>query len=213
MEFELEQAIQYRSVFDELRNVMPHGTFPQPQLGDNPPAPPTWEVLPALPTDVFGAVAHLLRVSGTIGWFEPSSTCPEPEASIFLSQAERSELKELARAWRTEGESAGIQDIWTRLLSQKDSCLRPRLLSQEEKGPGTLEWCKTAFKLLLIADMAAEGLGRPLDDNEEVANVMRDLLATKNQPDKGAQDEKNHRWKLADEAAPSPGIHDRKNRH
>lgn len=189
-EFEPSQTTRYRSVLDELRNVMPHGTFPQPQVDGSPPAPPTWEVLPALPTDVFGAVAHLLRVSGTIGWFEPSSTCPEPEASIFLPPEERSELRELAKAWRTKGESEGVQDIWTCLLSQKDSCLRPRLLSQEEKGPGTLEWCKNAFKLLLIADMAAEGLGRPLDDDEEVANVMRDLLAAKNKPDSGAQDEK-----------------------
>lgn len=189
-EFEPSQTTRYRSVLDELRNVMPHGTFPQPQVDGSPPAPPTWEVLPALPTDVFGAVAHLLRVSGTIGWFEPSSTCPEPEASIFLPPEERSELRELAKAWRTKGESEGVQDIWTCLLSQKNSCLRPRLLSQEEKGPGTLEWCKNAFKLLLIADMAAEGLGRPLDDDEEVANVMRDLLAAKNKPDSGAQDEK-----------------------
>ncbi|MBL3587543.1 hypothetical protein JMM61_19610 [Rhodovulum sulfidophilum] len=187
---ELEYATQYRSVFDELRNVMPHGTFPQPQVGGDAPTSPTWEVLPALPTDVFGAVAHLLRVSGTIGWFEPSSAGLGSDDSIFLSAEERIDLEELAKAWRTDGESEGVQDLWTELLSHKDACLRPRLLCQEGRGQGSLDWCKVAFKLILTADMAAEGLGRPLGGDEERVNVMRDLLSAKNQPDRGGQDEK-----------------------
>lgn len=183
-------ATNYRSVLDELRNVMPYGTFPQLKIDDSEPTSPTWDVLPALPTDVFGAIAHLLRVSGMIGWFEPSSTSPKSEDAISLSVTERSELKLLAKAWRNGEESEKIQDIWTDLMQHGDACLRPRLLSQKEKEGGNLDWCKIAFKLLLIADMAAEGLGRPLDDKEEGDNVMRDLLAAKNQSDKTGSDEK-----------------------
>lgn len=185
----------FRTVLDELRNVMPRGTADQVSVDGAPPKV-TWDLAPAAPTDLFGAVAHLLRVSGAMGWFEPSPARRAPEARIVLSQAERDELKVIADRWRQDGEeSAGqdgqeqggreIQDLWTKLVKDHgQDCLRPRQL---DKGyQGSLEWCRIAFKLLLIADQAAEGVGRPVTESAagSGSNFMRDLVALKHRIEK-----------------------------
>ena len=173
----------YRSVLDELQNVLPHGTQPLIAAENAAPSIATWVVLPALPTDVFGAVAHLLRVSGIMGWFEPASECDDPASVVHLTKDERNELKDWALRWRTSDDAGPVRDLWTELVTKHaDDCLRPRLLSQNRGG--TLSWCKTAMKLLVVSDLASEGLARPLPLSEESANVMRDLLKAKNKPEK-----------------------------
>ena len=170
-----QQASDYRSVLAELQNVLPHGTQPRISADNDLPAEPIWDVLPALPTDVFGAVAHLLRVSGVMGWFEPAPECDDPASSVHITMDERALLKDWAFKWRTGDDAGPIQDLWTELVTNHGSdCLRPRLLSQNRQG--SLEWCRVALKLLVVADLAAEGLARPLTQEEESANVMRNLL-------------------------------------
>lgn len=182
------QTGNYRSVLAELQNVLPHGTQPLISTDNDLPADLRWDVLPALPTDVFGAVAHLLRVSGVMGWFEPAPECDDPASSVHITTDERALLKEWAFKWRT-GEDAGpIQDLWTELVIKHASdCLRPRLLSKNRQG--SLEWCRVALKLLVVADLAAEGLARPLPQDEESENVMRDLLKAKNKPERDGEAE------------------------
>ena len=178
----------YRSVLAELQNVLPHGTQPRISADNDLPAEPIWDVLPALPTDVFGAVAHLLRVSGVMGWFEPAPECDDPASSVHITMDERALLKDWAFNWRTGDDAGPIQDLWTKLVTSHGSdCLRPRLLSQNRQG--SLEWCRVALKLLVVADLAAEGLARPLPQEEESANVMRDLLKAKNKPDRDGDTE------------------------
>ncbi len=156
---------------DEIRNVLPQGTLKREFANDPEKDIPNWGPLPPSPADLFGAIGHLARVAGLIGYLSPDPVDAHGSRRITLTYEEKAELQRLAKEW-IAGSIAEIQPIWTILVKEHgNDSLRPRSLLAAGKE---LAWGKVALTLLLVADMAAEGLGRNLNNGakDEDANQL-----------------------------------------
>ena len=167
------------SVGDAIKAALPEGTNPQAiwqQFSDafgegedkdlNP-----WRLAPMVPTDMFAAAGYLCKISGLIGYFDPSPYREDTlECEFVLTKEHRQMADEAAKAWRDKA-SKGIppdrvQELWESLIKDWSRGITPGEYIEEGKGPP--EWWRTSLLLVMISDMACNRLLRdPLAKAQE----------------------------------------------
>lgn len=179
---------QKRTVFQEIKNILPRGSDPAP-------TPATeevhlWSTPPRLPTDLFAVAAHLIRVSGLIGWFDPALGEPAHEKQVRIDSARREVLLQAAQELRNGGSDL-VAELWKDLVDDQQ-LLRPR--AQFEKHQN-LKWCRAAIELLIIADEATGELKRrereaALGGGDDGEYDLESVIQARNKPkeaDKGRE--------------------------
>jgi len=132
-----------------------------------------WLLTPNIATDLFAACAHLCKIGGVIGFFNPSPYAEDDAPDrIKLSRRDRDEIDHLAWKWRGGVRGGhykhpnrnkrcngspippkGVQALWDCLLENWD---RPvhcgyYVNSAEEIRPP--DWWDAALRLMMIADL------------------------------------------------------------
>jgi hypothetical protein len=176
-------VLPMRTVLKEIKNILPQGTNFGLPTGLGKAYIPDWSLPPPLPTDLFAVAAHLMRVSGLIGWFDPSPTLRDTAEVPRLPDTRRGELLEAARAWRELGRRDEVNRLWSILVTdlpdeREKNVLRPRMQSKR----GNMGWCQAALELLVIADEAAGELNR-----SQVDTFMENVIRALNRPDNRAK--------------------------
>lgn len=172
-----------------LQTVFPAGTqaLDGQSLGElaEEGATGAWETIPVFPYDVFAFCAHLIQVTGLMGYFEPN---PEAEAlfgmtspkdgttprveplKVVLSKEQREQCKAASIEWRDNGSPGHYPiSLWKVIHNASDYVIRikdyQRVHYEAMKGDPTGPkrpapvWWNAVFELLIIADEACDGIG------------------------------------------------------
>ncbi|UWQ16169.1 hypothetical protein [Jannaschia sp. M317] len=159
-----------------MKAVLPEGTNPKPlwqevaehwdandQTAERDRKLDPWRLAPMVPTDLFAAVGYLSKVSGLIGFFDPSPYRTDNEQCEFtLTKEQRKAADQAASAWREESAQGVppefVQELWECLLD----CWGKDITSGSylETGEGPPDWWRTALLLVMIADMACNRILR-----------------------------------------------------
>lgn len=161
-----------QTVGHAIRAVLPEGTQPgdlewlEDELsdfaeGDCDQDSLRWCLPPFLPSDVFAASAYLCKIGGVIPFFEPSPFWEDQESCRFsFSVDERTEIQTAAKVWR-DPELASVVpdfvfDLWDDLVQAWDDIITPG--AYFANGNETPDWWRAAVKLVVISDLACDGL-------------------------------------------------------
>jgi len=165
------------SVGDAIKAVLPEGTNPeetwkQAALFWNDREAPErnksldqWRSAPLVPTDLFAAVGHLCKISGLIGFFDPSPYRSDTlDCEFVLTQEHRKLADDAANIWRQQKHAmfvpTQVSALWESLLEAEvwDASINSSIYMNAKEGPP--EWWRTALLLVMIADMACDRLLR-----------------------------------------------------
>lgn len=164
------------SIGDALKSVLPMGTNPPAvleqaaKLWDKSKEKKSrnktldaWLLAPMVPTDMFAAAGHLCKISGLIGFFDPSPyRTDQPHCEFVLTKDHRKSADSAAEEWRAEA-SAGVpplyvKDLWESLVNSWEEEISPG--KYVEKADGPPEWWRSALLLVTISDMACNRILR-----------------------------------------------------
>ena len=159
-----EQEV-FTTIADILYSVFPSGTRGEIDTGETEP----WETIPDLPYDVFAFCAHLIDLTGLMGFFDPdpkgsSEFKPNEPLKITLSESARIALKESSDYWKkNNGPDESTMELWSTVYELKDFAIRTSAYQKEHKNQGKKQrcpvWWKAVFSLLIIADEASAEVG------------------------------------------------------
>ncbi|WOH64078.1 hypothetical protein [Bradyrhizobium sp. BWA-3-5] len=149
------------TVGSELRRLFPNGT--NPDTG-------RWSYPPALPAELFGAVAHLLEASGAYTYIVAPFASTRGVPKVSYSGATQAPRETQLVAWRRIGkrwasnvfkEQPEIVELWAELWA----CRNHVLVAGQNSRP-RLSWWKSAHALLVIADEASTNCGYETFDDD-----------------------------------------------
>lgn len=164
-----------QSLGDAIDQVLPNGTnygiSHKILAGANPPDPKfgQWQFVPNHAPDLFAVCAHICRIGGVIGYFDPSPYAKTAGTANFkFSPAQRKEIDKLATTCRdamrnVNGGAAPkeLQNLWENLILHWDKPVTPGSYTKRPKSkPTSAPWWPTALKLLMISDMVCERIGK-----------------------------------------------------
>ena len=161
-----------QTVGHALRAVMPEGTQPEDlEWSDEERAELAedgydqevlqWYLPPSLPSDIFAGAAYLCKIGGVIPFFEPSPYWKDRSSSRFaFGVGERKKLRAAAKEWQNPDLESDVPDfvydLWDVLIHAWDDVITPGAYSSSEID--TPEWWRAAVKLVVISDLACDGL-------------------------------------------------------
>lgn len=147
-------ARAHATVGSELKRLFPDGT--DPETG-------RWASPPALPAELFGAVAHLLEASGAYTYivapFAPTRAAPKVGYSGATQAPRAAQLaawRKIGKSWATNvfKEQPEVGELWAELWA----CRNEALVIGQTTRP-RMSWWKSAHALLVIADEASINCG------------------------------------------------------
>lgn len=175
-----------------LRTVFPSGTqalddkslTELSEAAENGETGP-WETIPVFPYDVFAFCAHLIQITGLMGYFEPNPmasedfgvTSPDDGSKpkleplkVVINADQRKLCKKASKDWRKNG-SPGTYPIalWKVVHDASDYVIRIKEYQKVHADAFTANparprrpappWWNAVFELLIIADEACDGIG------------------------------------------------------
>lgn len=129
-----------------------------------------WWSPPFLPTDTFAAASYLCKIGGVVPFFEPSPFWTDDKSCRFnFTVDERHALKSAADDWKDPELDTVVpllvSELWDVLVDAWAQVITPG--SYISDGLETPDWWKAALKLLIIADLACDGLFNRGDEHLE----------------------------------------------
>jgi hypothetical protein len=179
------------NIDDETRTENQDGDAKQSANASKSILADRWLIPPATPFDLFAITGHLIQASGLMGFFEPDRA---PRTSVengqmlrvSLTDSEISECEEAAKLWRKvdAGYPKSIIQLWRELYKEHGDKPARAVLDQyahrkTDKDTDCPAWWKITFKLFIIADEAAEGVGYKYVDDSSDANEFENLAASR----------------------------------
>ena len=203
-----------------LRTVFPSGTQALDgqslaeisEEGDLGP----WETIPVFPYDVFAFCAHLIQITGLMGYFEPNPKAsnkfgvskpiekdnPKVEPlKVVLTNSQRRQCKSASKEWRKEGYPGKYPiSLWKVVHDSSDFVIRlkdyQKLHADSFKANPTGKkrpcphWWNAVFELLIIADEACDGIGHLYSAKDaENATVFEELASIRIRKSRAAEED------------------------
>jgi len=189
---------KFRTVFDEVKNVLPNGASPAQLIEGNVGAFGMWTLAPQVPSDLFATIGMICSVSGAIGYFNPDPEYAVHPAKFGLTVEERKYMIRVGSVWGGAPDpglkesdccpldaNREVQSLWTEFLNFKNQPLRIKGLLE---GDFDKWWCKAAFKLLIVADIASMNIGQV--DGNGGSNPFTDVILSHYQGEAGDDEAK-----------------------
>ncbi|MDF1671345.1 MAG: hypothetical protein P1U83_17215 [Roseovarius sp.] len=151
-----------------LSTILPLGTQPVglPATVAGEPIDTTqasWVIPPILPTDTFAAAGYLCKIGGVVPFFDPSPHGVDTRGGRFTITPEtRETLTQEAKKWcdpEFDGEYPfpdAVLELWGVLIDNWDETVTPGRHATNGEGPP--DWWSAAFKLVVLSDLACDGV-------------------------------------------------------
>ncbi len=145
--------------------------------------PESWKIPPVLPTDTFAAAAYLCKIGGVVPFFDPSPHGASTNSGRFaVTPEERATLSADAKKWgdpEFDGEYPFpdlVLELWNILIESWEETVTPG--HHATNGEGAPKWWTAAFKLVVLSDLACDGIfdGQFRKDEETKKTAMEAWL-------------------------------------
>ena len=158
-----------------------------------------WQTIPVFPYDVFAFCAHLIQITGLMGYFEPNPRASDQfgvskagvvePLKVVLSKDKREKCKDSSKAWRKGGKPDSYAiSLWKVVHDASDSFIRIKeyqkvhadAMMSDPKDPmrPAPAWWQAVFELLIIADEACDGIGHYFTGLKETGKTVFEELAS-----------------------------------
>ncbi|MEP5761710.1 MAG: hypothetical protein ABJ327_20845 [Litoreibacter sp.] len=158
-----------------------------------------WETIPVFPYDVFAFCAHLIQITGLMGYFEPNPMADSKfglnddgliqPLKVVLDRDKRKECKEASEEWRQNGSPNKYAiSLWKVIHTARPYFIRIKeyqkvhadvfMLDPAEPKRAAPAWWQAVFELLIIADEACEGIGHFVTNDKETGNTAFEKMAS-----------------------------------
>jgi hypothetical protein len=187
-----------------LQTVFPAGTQALDgeslhEISQNNAQTGAWETIPVLPYDVFAFCAHLIQVTGLMGFFEPNPQASETfgitkskgvePLKVVLKPAKRRKCAAASKKWRKTGApDKHAISLWRVIHDSSSYFIRIKeyqkvhsdAFEADPKQPKRRvpAWWQAVFELLIIADEACDGIGHFYTSLEDTGNTVFEELAS-----------------------------------
>ena len=147
-----------------------------------------WETIPVLPYDVFAFCAHLIQISGLMGYFEPDEKAktlfgPGETLKVVLPKVKRGVCLDAADHWRTHGKpDPHTHGLWKAVhqsaglptrIKEYQKLHKYKMEELGETSSSAPDWWSAVFELLIIADETCELVGHKYTpQNDPDANAV-----------------------------------------
>lgn len=177
--------LPYSTVGKALTSILPLGTMPSIENNNSDDVlenslrheecnPNNWEIPPAIPTDVFAAVAHLIHMSGLLNYYDPNPEIKEEQnrRSFGIKFFIKKDYISTGEKWSIDADNDEVytclEKYWDVIFAAWGDPLRA---SMYERDNGNIveipNWWRAAMALLIISDEACVGLGSAKEVKDE----------------------------------------------
>lgn len=155
-------------------------------LGTSTQPPSQWGTIPIFPFDVFAFCAHLIEITGLMGFFDPDPDGDKEFGKtnplrVVLNEIDRQNCKKSSDFWvKNDAPDDFTKRLWIELYECNTASIRIRDYQRQNRSRiNGLEkvkapsWWTAIFQLLIISDEACAGVGHFFKNSSDDPVFMR----------------------------------------